>query len=159
MNVMMCRFPIRKTLKNSELTRTSRLHHLRLHDGWSVQQRSSSLFHPVHHQRCHDRPCSLVRRPLGSSSHTLSRRFPDDDLAVYQRRSVRSLQCETKTKTVPLCSGINVHHWCACKGRHRMHLPIRRLICTDLGTSLLDLPSRTVPSPCPRKGSCSLDFR
>jgi hypothetical protein len=137
---------------------TSRLHHLRLHDGWSVEQRSSSLFHPVHHQCCHDRPCSPVRRPLGTTTHTLSGCFSHDDLALYQRCSVRSLQRETGPRAISLCSGVDVHHWSTCKGRRRMHIPVRCLIRTNVGPSLLDIPTRIVSSPCQRKGSCSLNF-
>jgi MFS family permease len=50
-------------------------------------------------------------------------------------------------------------HWQASESYHCNELLIRRLFCSDLGTSILGLPTRAVPSSCQRQGGRAMYIR
>lgn len=136
------------------------LHFLRLHDERIDRQCLAHLvIDRICHQRRHDGSRTHLPRSCRAQTSPPYRRRINGNLAICQRWN----PCRVRHQSGPGRRGrrqgsLGPRLRLGRKGSHRMLLPVRGLVRTNLGPSLVDIPTRAVPKPCPRQSRGARDF-
>lgn len=111
------------------------------------------LIHPVYYQCYHDNSRFTVDGSLGTSPNTASWCCFHGHMDVCKRRYLRCSRHRGPWGRRWCPRGINDSLWQRGKRSYCLHIPLRGLLCPYVGTCLMDLSSRAVPSQTSRKGS------
>ena len=101
----------------------------------------------------------IKQNMLTQASQSSGRRLLHGALALRQCGTPRHIREEAIQKPILHFRRVHLYHWRSSKGRHCMHIYLRRFLCSNLGSYLVDIPPGVIPAARSRKGRRSSHIR